>query len=85
MGIVGILHNQIESEKFKMATAKPEMDVSQLIDTIETKFYGKYYVFRTGNLLTKLHTSGPDRWLVQAAVENPIWLPLNRKYVYISL
>jgi len=38
------------SRKSKMSAAKPEMDVSQLVDIIESKFQNTYHVFEDGQL-----------------------------------
>jgi len=75
-----LLQDETGSGKPKMATSEMELVICQLLDDIETKFRR-----------LDLHFQGPAfEWdkckycPTKPEVENPIWLPPNRKYLYLS-
>jgi hypothetical protein len=77
---VGLLQDETGSGKPKMATSEMELVISQLLDEIETKFRR-----------LDLHFRGPAfEWHefkycpTKPEVENPIWRPPNRKYLYLT-
>jgi len=80
MALVGLLQDETGSRKPKMATSEMELIIYQLLDQIETKFRR-----------LDLYFWGPafewDKFkycLTKPEVDNPIWQPPNRKYLYLS-
>jgi len=80
MALVGLLQDETGSGKPKMATSEMELVIYRLLDKIQSKFRR-----------LDLHFQGPafewDKFKycpTKPEVENPIWQPPNRKYLYLS-
>jgi len=80
MALVGLLQDETGSGKPKIATSEIELVICQHLDETETKLRR-----------LDLHFRGPvferDKfkyYLTKPEVENPIWPPPNRKFLYIS-
>jgi len=78
-----MLSNVSESRNYKMAAAKLEMHVSQLVDKIDSKFKKAPTMFsRMANSVALIKKSVVRR---ERKSKNPKWPRLNRKCMYLSL